>query len=167
MTNLGILEEQAKKIGAKLMINDSGDDGYLMALDYGDNSDGVKLGIAIRVSSAEALEVGAKWMLGQMSTQELAEIADFAADETTELTAGECQQCGCVSLNVGAAPAASGDAISAQTDTLLLSAALRLSILSSQVRDAEVDQTEIQAELTTISNLLGEGAGATCSSRAA
>jgi len=167
MTNLGTLEEQSKENGANLMLKDNGDDGYLMALDYGDSGDGVKLGIAVRVSSAEALEDGAKWLLGQLRAQELGELADCAADETTELIAGECQQCGCVSFNVGTAPAASGDATSDQTDTLLLSAALRLSILSRQVRDAEVDQTEIQHELTTISNLLGEGAGTKCSREAA
>jgi hypothetical protein len=157
-----LLYKTAAEMGGELVIRAMGEDGFLMVVEVPEDAGFPVRALAVRVESALKLEEGATWLLGQLSVRTIAEMADWTADEHLSIHASSCEACGggavyTIDEQAGADSGGSDEAEAGSTDTqLLLSAALQLSIVASQVRGGELSPEQVQSELLRMSKLLSE-----------
>jgi hypothetical protein len=162
-----LLYNTAAEMGGELIIRAMGEEGFLMVVEIPEEAGFPVCALAVRVDSALKLDDGATWLLGQLSVRTIAEMADWTADEDVSIHAGSCDACGggavyTIDQQIDA------DATESSTTTepgeiepaageLLLSAALQLSIVASEVRGGELSPEQVQTELLRMSKLLSDG----------
>ena len=162
-----LLYKTAAEMGGELIIRAMGEEGFLMVVEVPEEAGFPVCALAVRVDSALKLDDGATWLLGQLSVRTIAEIADWTADEDVSIRAGTCDACGggavyTIDQQIDA-DASESDAtaeaaeIEPASGQLLISAALQLSIVASQVRGGELSPEQVQSELLRMSKLLSEG----------
>ena len=162
-----LLYKTAAEMGGELIIRAMGEEGFLMVVEVPEEAGFPVCALAVRVDSALKLDDGATWLLGQLSVRTLAEIADWTADEDVSIRAGTCDACGggavyTIDQQIDA-DASESDAtaeaaeIEPASGQLLISAALQLSIVASQVRGGELSPEQVQSELLRMSKLLSDG----------
>ena len=161
-----LLYKTAAEMGGELVIRAMGEDGFLMVVELPEDAGFPVRALAVRVESALKLEEGATWLLGQLSVRTIAEMADWTADEDVSIRAGTCDACGggavyTIDQQIDA-DASESDAttevaeIEPASGQLLISAALQLSIVASQVRGGELSPEQVQSELLRMSKLLSD-----------
>ena len=162
-----LLDKTAAEMGGELIIRAMGEEGFLMVVEVPEEAGFPVCALAVRVDSALKLDDGATWLLGQLSVRTIAEIADWTADEDVSIHAGTCGACGggavyTIDQQIDA-DASESDATTEVADIepasgqLLISAALQLSIVASQVRGGELSPEQVQSELLRMSKLLSDG----------
>ena len=157
-----LLYSAAAEIGGELVIRAMGETGFLMVVELPEEAGFPVCALAVRVDNARRLEEGAKWLLGQLAVRTIAETADWAADESISIHADSCEVCsgGAVYTIEQKMPAETklggSEPIKAgpSNTQLLLSTALQLSIVASQVRGHELSPAQVQSELLRMSKLL-------------
>ncbi len=162
-----LLYLRAAEWGGRLIIRPMGEDGYLMVVELPEEAGFPVNALAVRVDSPLKLDDGAMWLLGQLSVRAIAEIADWVADEDVSIHAGSCEACGSgavyiidhqIEADASVSENATAQGISPTSNgQLLLSAALQLSIVASQVGGGELSPDQVQAELLRMSKLLSDG----------
>jgi hypothetical protein len=157
-----LLYKTAAEMGGELVIRAMGEDGFLMVVELPEDAGFPVRALAVRVENALKLEEGATWLLGQLSVRTIAEMADWTADEHLSIHASSCETCGggavyTMDHGIDADGDACDDVDAGSTETqLLLSAALQLSIVASQVRGGELSPEQVQSELLRMSKLLSD-----------
>jgi hypothetical protein len=162
-----LLYKTAAEMGGELIIRAMGEEGFLMVVEVPEETGFPVCALAVRVDSALKLDDGATWLLGQLSVRTIAEIADWAADEDVSIHAGSCDACGggavyTIDQRIDADASESDTTAEAAeiepaSGQLLISAALQLSIVASQVRGGELSPEQVQSELLRMSKLLSDG----------
>ena len=162
-----LLYRRAAEWGGELIIRAMGEDGYLMVVELPDESGFPVNALAVRVENVFKLEDGATWLLGQLSVRMIAEMADWVADEDIAIYAGSCEACGSgavykidhqIEADANVSENSTAHDISPSSNgQLLLSAALQLSIVASQIGGGELSRDQVQAELLRMSKLLSDG----------